>query len=137
MGRRKETRGEARSAELPRAPRRERHAAAGGTANGSREVAGAIAKHRKAAPEPNTPVSANSRPCGCSLRPGARAHAPTPRHCPPSGVKPSRGAEPGSRGWTFSRKSRSKQLAGAKQEEVPREEIQVLGALSLFSQLLP
>lgn len=42
-GRRKETRGEARSAELPRARRRERHTAAGGTASGSREVAGAIA----------------------------------------------------------------------------------------------
>lgn len=69
----------------------------------------------KAAPEPNTPVSANSS----SPRAGARAHAPpTPRHCPPSGVKPSHAAKPGSQGWTFSHKSRSKQLAGAKQEEV-------------------
>lgn len=47
----------------------------------------------KAAPEPNTPVSANSS----SPRAGARAHAPpTPRHCPPSGVKPSHAAKPGS-----------------------------------------
>lgn len=46
-GMRKEARGEARGAELPRARRPERANAEGGAANSSWEVARAIAKHRK------------------------------------------------------------------------------------------
>lgn len=87
--------------------------AEGGTANGSREVAGAIAKHRKSR-------SRSQHTCKCKQQvlqavplgpePG-RTLLQTQRHCPASGVKPSRAAEPGSRGWTFSHNAQSSCLA--------------------------
>lgn len=91
------------------------HTAEGGTANGSREVAGAIAKHWKSR-------SRAQHTCKCKQQvlrvvplgpePG-RTLLQTQRPYLASGVKPSRAAEPGSRGWTFSHNAQNSCLRKA------------------------